>query len=208
MALESFFPDKKRTWAEMDEFCGAVPGKYTWPYKPILNLADMGLDLVVYNTFDSERFLDSPEEYMIERYGIEGAKNQIENSDMDSVLVQARQFLDYRNHKKILTITDHHTPAIAKDFLNKGFLVAPWVNLGKLNGREGVAGHIILIHDYKDGHFIAHDPGENEPDGRPLNQHQNRRISEEKYLEICCPKEFGKTNFLIAIRKPFAGGRA
>lgn len=206
MVLASFFSERERTRDEMDAFCGAVPGKYTWHFQPILNMADLNLDLVIYNTFDTKKFLESPEDYLIERYGPEGGENQIKNSDMPSVLSQAQMFMDYKDHKKLLWICDDHTPKIVKDFLDKGFLVAPWVNLRKLNNKEGIFGHIILVHGYEDGYFIAHDPGENDAEGNPLNQIENRRISEDEFLEICCPKDHGKTNFLIAMRKPSFGG--
>lgn len=184
----------------MNDLCGYVPGKYTWPYKPILDLSDMGLDLIIYSTFDTNRFIESPESYLTERYGPEGCKANLENSDIQTVLSQAKDYLTYKENEKFSGVSENHTPSISKDLLNKGFLLVLWVNSKKLNKKEGFSGHFIMIHDYRDGSFIAHDCGGNDAEGNPVDQFPNRVISESDLMEACSPKEIGKTNIMIAIR--------
>jgi hypothetical protein len=207
MILTAIHPDKTWTMEQMDNLCGAVPGKYTWPYSPILGLTDMGLELVVYNTFDTERFIEMPEQYLIERYGPEGAKDQMEHSDIPAVLKQAKAFLDYDGKHKFTWVKDNHNPQIAKDLLDQGYLLGLWVNARKLNDREGISGHFIVVHGYKNGVFIAHDPGGNDEDGSPTDQFENRHIPEAELFVACCPKAPERTNIMIAIRKKTEEGK-
>ncbi|OIN86342.1 MAG: hypothetical protein AUJ12_06200 [Alphaproteobacteria bacterium CG1_02_46_17] len=202
MALSHLYPEQQWTEEYMDDFCGAILGKYTWPFKPIINLTNMGLDLVIYSTFDNERFVSNPVEYMTEKYGETGCKNNIANSDMDQVLSQAKQLIAYSKEHKFQRYPMSHSAQIDKDLLENGYLLAVWVNSSKLNKEDGYSGHFILVHGYENGMFIAHDPGENDKDGTPTNQFQNREIPEQDFIDACSPKKFGEINILIAIKRP------
>lgn len=201
MTLSHLFPEKTWSISEVDSICGVVKGKHTWQYLPIMTLADMGLDLQIFSTFDTEQFLINPEAYLIEKYGKDGAKNSIGNTDIPKVIAQASEYIHYIKTSKVVRHATDHTPEIAKNLLNDGYLLIMWVNSRKLNNQEGFSGHLILVYDHVGSNFIAHDPGGNDAHGQPENQYQNRIIPEDHLYEACCPKESGKTNILIAIRK-------
>ena len=95
MVLSCFEPDGDWSFSRMDDFCGALPGKYTWPYKPLTELGRMGFDIVSYSTFDTHAFLQDPEGYLTQIYGADGCRDNISNSDMPSVLAQAREYLEH-----------------------------------------------------------------------------------------------------------------
>lgn len=200
MMLSYFYPDSEWLWSEMDELCGAVQGKYTWPYLPMTKLSEMGLDVHSYSVFDTEEFLKSPQDYLLKLYGEVVAKDQMDNSDINAVLKQAQTYLDYLKANQIKRTKSYHSAEILRQFLDEGYLIMLWVNSRDLNNETGVAGHFILIHGYDEKNFIAHDPGGNNPDGSPSKQHPNRIISEEILYKACCPKETGKTNIMISIK--------
>src|SRR5688572_18313071 len=94
MMLGNFFPAQNWPFDKMDEFCGATPGKYTWPFKPLLELQKLSLDVISYITFDTKRFIDDPEGYLLEKYGPEGQQDNLNNSDMPATLAQAKDYLE------------------------------------------------------------------------------------------------------------------
>lgn len=200
MALSYFHPDRDWPFARMDEFCGAVPGKYTWPYKPLIELSDLGFDIVTYSTFDTVAFLENPEAYLTLKYGAAGCKDNFENSDMDAVLKQAQIYLEHLNAGKIKRHNANYTPRNLRQLIDDGYLAVIWVNSAKLNGEDGYTGHFILVHDYDGSDFIAHDPGGNDADGKPENQIPDRRIQDDALIAAASPRVAGETSILIAIK--------
>lgn len=201
MMLSYFYPDKNWSIHEMDALCGAVDGKYTWPYLPLTKLSEMGLSIKVFSKFDTKKFLDDPETYLIEQYGEDGAKNSIQNSDMDAVIQQAQAYLNMPKNDKFSRLNQSHTTAIIRELLDNDYLINMWVNSKKLNNEDGTTGHFILVHGYEGSNFIAHDPGGNDKNGNPTHQYQNRLIPDELLYAACCPKEAGETKILIAIKR-------
>lgn len=198
--LTSIFPEGDWSFEKMDDLCGAVPEKGTWPYKPLTELRRMGLDVTFYSTFDCSRFLEAHESYLLEQYGPEGQKYAMEQSDISSALIYAQSYLDAVRANTITEKNEYYTPETVRRLLDEGFLINLWVNSRKLNGLEGMLGHFILVYDYDDTGFFAHDPGGNYPDGAPENQFEARYIEDNKLIDAASPLEFGKTDDLIAIR--------
>ena len=200
MALSHFLPEQNFSTTDMDELCGAIPGKYTWPYLPVTKLSDMGLNVVTYDMFDTEQFIKSPNDYLHEFYGAEIAKDNIKNSDIKSVTTQAQRYLDYFKLNKLNTVKAYHTASILRELLDDGYLINLWVNSEKLNHQDGFSGHFILVHGYEGSNFIAHDPGGNDDNGDAVHQYPNRIISEDILYNACCIKA-DKTDTLIAIKR-------
>lgn len=200
MMFSSFLPEQEWSFTQMDDFCGATPGKYTWSFRPLSLLNDHGLDVVFYTTFDADAFVAAPETYLLEKKGAEGQAVAIKNSDMAAVVSQARDYIKIRNTGGISEINEYYTPEILRALLSDGYLVNLWVNSRRLNGADGTAGHYILVYDFDDKGFFAHDPGGNQPDGSPLNQFKARYIEDSKLIDAVSRLVYGQTDDLIAVR--------
>lgn len=201
MMLSYFYPQKNWSQSDMDEFCGASPGKYTWMFKPLTGMINLGLNLVVYSNLNTQEFLASPVEYMIQKYGSEGAKVNIENTDMDKVLAQAKDYVESPEYHRIKRYSHSYTINMVKQLLDDGYLLLTWVNSRALNNLSGYSGHYILMHDHEPGVLIAHDPGGNCADGTPENQYPNRTIPQDDFMRSCLSGRGSDTGNLIAVRK-------
>lgn len=201
MALTKFFPEQDWSFDKIDEICGATPGKYTWPFKPVVELVGMGLDVIFYTTFDTARFIESPEDYLEERGGPEGRDDNIRNSDMPAVIQQAKNYLKALQAKKLTEKNQYYTAQTMRDLLDQGYILSVWVNARRLNNADGVAGHSILVIDYDDQGLFAHDPGGNFKDGSPDKQFPRRYIKNEDFIAAASQIHYGNTDDLIAMRK-------
>lgn len=200
MALSHFYPEQDFSHTEMDVLCGAVEGKGTWPYLPVTKLSDMGLKIVTYDMFDTEKFVKSPVTYLHEFYEAGTAQYCIENSDIDLVVAQAQTYLDHLKLNKLSTIKSYHNPDILRGLLDDGYLINLWVNSRALNNQDGFSGHFILVYGYDGKNFMAHDPGGNDENGNAIDQYPHRIISEDALYTACCIKA-GETDTLIAIKR-------
>ena len=198
MVLSCFEPEGDWSFARMNDFCGAIPGKYTWPYKPLIELSEMGFDIVSYSTFNTNAFIQNPEDYLTQLYGAEGCHDNISNSDMPSVLAQAKEYLEHLNAGKIKRHNAHYNADDLRKIIDGGYLAVVWVNSARLNEDDGYTGHFILVHDYDEHHFIAHDPG-----GDMLeSQIADRLIKDSDLIAAASPRVLGETSSLIAIKRP------
>ena len=197
MILEYFFSHKTYTFEEMDDFCGAIPNKYTWTYKPVIELNKLGLDIQVYCNFDTKKFIQNPEKYLLEIYGEKGADDSINNSNIPSALEQAKDYMILLKSGEIEEKQESFTPSTLRHLLDQDYMICLWVNYRKLNGKEGYVGHFILVHNYDDNGFVAHDPGGDDVEG----QIKNRYISENLLIDAASPVTIGETSDLIAVRK-------
>lgn len=201
MVLSYFYPEKDWPQGYMDEFCGASPGKYTWMFQPITGLINLGFDLIMYSNFDAIKFLVSPIDYMTDKYGSEGAKVNLENTDMNKVLAQAKDYVESPEYHRTKRYSHSYTVDLVKELLDDGYLLITWVNSGTLNDLGGYSGHYVLIHDHEPGILIAHDPGGNFEDGTPKNQYPNRPIPHDLLMQSCLSGRGSDTGNLIAVRK-------
>lgn len=202
MGLSYLMPDRHWTKEDMDDLCGAVEGLGTWPFKPVIDLSAMGLDVVFHTTFDVRKFLESPDDYMRQQWGDEGYQYAVEKSDVPVALKQAQVYVECLQAGQFHETNTFFTPAIMRRLLDQDYLLGVWVNDRRLNKMEGFSGHFILVYDHDETGFFAHDPGSNFPDGQPVYQYQARHIADLDLISAASPKTFGETDDLVAFRIP------
>jgi hypothetical protein len=160
MILKHFMPDKEWDFADADKICGYVEGKWTWTTVFILGMLHKGFDVVSHSSFDKERFIAAPNEYLLERFGEAKTKMTLEHTDMDSMIAAEKQALTETDYQWIRRDWQWHD---VKELLDQGYLLYAWVNARKLYCRneDSVSGHAILVFDYDEemGSVTFHDPG-------------------------------------------------
>ena len=82
MMLKYFLPDREFSWEELEKMTAKMPGKATWPAQMLINLIDMGFDVVMVESFDAEAFVKDGGDYLKREFGAETAEWQIANSDI------------------------------------------------------------------------------------------------------------------------------
>lgn len=154
MVLKYFESEKDYSWSELEKLSGKKEGKWTWPMKTILRMEDIGYEVVYMGDFDHNSFVDSPEEYLMDRYGREMGREQIDNSDLVGEVEQAKEYLE-RHPEKLVT------PELEdiKKLLEKRYLVAVNLNYYPLYGQNGYGGHFVLVLQVREDTVLVHDPG-------------------------------------------------
>jgi len=152
MVLKYFLPEKEYSWEELEKKTAKVEGLWTWTMAGILWLKESCFDVVNIEQMDYRRFASEGESYLIEFFGEDVGKEQIEHSDIPQEVEYARRFAD---------ISELRIPydSEIKSFLEQGYLVICNVNSHMLNDKEGYAGHFVVVKGYDDTGFILHDPG-------------------------------------------------
>ena len=182
-----FWPEREYTWIELEAITGKEPGKWTWSLAGINWLNQQGLDVVTIDPFDFKRFSVEGGDYLLDEFGEELAKAQIEHSDIPKEMKRAADLLgEVEIEERIPSVAD------IKDLLDKGYLVQAAVNSRILKGEEGYAGHSILVIGYDEGNFILHNPG--------LPAVESQVVSEETFEKAWAyPNE--KSKNILAVRK-------
>jgi len=104
-------------------------------------------------------------EYLAEMYGKEIADTQEQKSDLSQEMAFAAKFREVvRPEYRVPTIKD------ITDFLEDGYLVIVNVNARVLNGKEGYAGHFLVVYGTQDDAIFFHDPGLPAQEGRSVSQ--------------------------------------
>lgn len=154
MILGYYFPSEEYGWEELEEITGKKPGKWTWPMKGWSYLAERGLSVTYYGTFDYKEFINNPNDYLFARYGKEVATAQIINSDIPYEVSVSKLMIDKISQvKKIPTIDD------IKSFIKDGSLILCNVNYYSLYKINGYSGHFVLIYGIDDSYVYIQDPG-------------------------------------------------
>lgn len=154
MVLKYYFPAKDYSWKKLDKITAKAAGLGTWPMAGFLWLIEKGLEIKLFAIFDYQEFVDKGEQYLLEFYGKQVGKAQIENSNISQERKFAREFLTKAKiGKRLPTIED------IKSFLKKDYLVCCNINSKLLNNETGYSGHFILIFGFADKHLYLHDPG-------------------------------------------------
>jgi hypothetical protein len=158
MIVEAIPPFTKLDYQDIDELTGKtnLKVKYSWPLKLYLELNRIGYEVSVIESFDYESFVDDPEKYLIDNYGDEVGKDQIENSDLANEIFYAKKLIESKTVKLI-----NKTPELQDlfDTLSSGSLVICNVNQKILQGDNGYIGHAIVIYGFGDNVLYIHNPG-------------------------------------------------
>jgi len=156
MVLKHFFPEREFTYEELDRASNKQSGKWTWPYAAIVWMTEQGLEVINVSIFDTNQFVAHAESYMLEVFGEEKTKANLEHSDISLAVSDAEQYLKNRSIKeerRIPTIDD------IKEFLKQGYIPTCGVNSRVINGEEGYAGHRIVVTGFDENGLFIHDPG-------------------------------------------------
>ncbi|MEK7166740.1 MAG: hypothetical protein AAB874_08085, partial [Patescibacteria group bacterium] len=139
---------------ELDKFTAKVEDLWTWPTQALINLHNMGFEIVEMDDFSIDEFIKDGGDYMIRRYGKEVGEAQIIHSDIDQERNIFANYIQLNLHQEILPTIDDIRKLIDQDYL-----VLCNVNSKTLNNESGYTGHFVVIFDYTSTHLILHDPG-------------------------------------------------
>jgi hypothetical protein len=160
MAIEAIPPFRKLDYQELDELTGKtrLKAKYSWPLELYLALNKLGYDISIVENFDYQSFVNSPEKYLIDNYGEEVGRDQIENSDLNNETFFAQKLIESKSInliKKIPEIQDIF------DAILDGSLIICNVNQKILQGDDGYVGHFIIVYGFDNSNNILyiHNPG-------------------------------------------------
>ncbi len=154
MVLKHFKPKEEFSWQELEKLTAKVEGLWTWPTQGLINLNNMGFEIVDIDDFNIEKFIEDGENYLTKKYGKEVGKAQILHSNI-------RQEQDiYKDYLK-LNLHDQRIPSTKdiKKLIHEGYLIVCNVNAETLNSKSGYAGHFVVIFGYDEIFFHLHDPG-------------------------------------------------
>lgn len=186
--LRQAFPDRDYTWEELDRLTGKRPGLWTWPTTGLLRLREMGLEVVIRESFDYRAFADRGEEYLAEHTGADVAREQAAHSDLPYEREAARRFLERG-------VPENGLPGFEdlEALLRQGYSIVCNVNRAPLMGRPGYSGHFVLVYALDESSVLLHDPG---PPGQPA-----RRLPRDLFMAAWAfPDERAKN--LMAFRTP------
>jgi hypothetical protein len=144
MILEYYKPGSKYTWEQLDKLTGKKEGLWTFPSLAMIQLKNMGFDVVSIEDFDYVRFSTEGETYLIERLGEMVGTAQIEHGDIQYEKKNAELFLEtFDFTPRVPDLND-----IAK-LLEDGYLIICNVNCS----------HFVVIYRINKSFIYIHDPG-------------------------------------------------
>jgi len=170
MVLKYYIPEKEYTWKELEEFTAKKEGLWTWATQGIINMRKLGFEVITKEDWDYNALILDHKKYLIKKYGLEAAKEQIKWSDMDQEVRLAKEYVElFGNNYGPTNITE------LKELLDKGYLIICNVNHRTLINKEGYAGHFVVIYGYDTKTIHMHDPG-------PPPE-ENRKVSYETFIK-------------------------
>lgn len=154
MILKHYWPNKDYSWEELEKITAKVEGLWTWPTAGMLWLHNNGFEVHTVETFDYARFVEKGSNYLMELFGEKVGQEQIDHSDLDQEIDFAEQIVG-------AGLCEPRTPEVPelKQHLDEKYLLICNVNSRALNGKDGYAGHFVLLTGYTDKGFVLHDPG-------------------------------------------------
>ncbi len=154
MALAVHMPGRSFTYEELDVISMKLPGLWTWPTAAMLWMMREGLSLKLIEEFDYRLFAERGEEYILERFGPEVGRAQIENSDIAREVEIARSFVE-------VAPIEVRAPGISDITreIDLGAVVVCNINSAALMGVAGYAGHFVVVCDVVGDLVTLHDPG-------------------------------------------------
>jgi hypothetical protein len=164
MILKYYWPEKDFSWQELEEITAKVDGLWTWPTAGMLWLHNNGFEVHDVETFNYTKFIEKSGDYLIDWFGEKVGQEQIDHCNLDQEIEYAKQIV-----KSGLCETRTPKAFELKERLDEKYLLICNVNSRVLNGKEGYAGHFVLLTGYIHDGFILHDPG--------LPSLQNREVA-------------------------------
>lgn len=154
MVLKYFLPREDYSWEELDTLTNKAKDLWTWPMAGMLGMKEKKFDVIDIEVFNYLRFVEEGTKYLVEFIGQEAAREQEEHSDIRQAQIDSEKFI-----QKIVPRLELPEQQTIMDYLDRRYLPVCLVNSYALSGKDGYAGHFVLIKGYKDNSFILHDPG-------------------------------------------------
>ena len=147
-------PEKEYSWNELYKFCDKKPDKWTWPMRGMVNLKKLDLGVIDIEEFDYTKLIKNPFGYLESIFGSEVAKIQIEKSDIDSEIQNAKDLLENIDFKMRIPQKND-----LLNLLNDKYVLILNVNSQVLQDKNGYAGHFIILKYIDSEKVIINDPG-------------------------------------------------
>jgi len=142
---------------EMDAIQKRKPGFYSWEYALLEKLSLEGYFCKIISTFSIERFIREGAAYMIEYFGQDAAKDQLDHTeDLQTAIDFARHYLSSAAAQYEERIPDLEDVRRAID---DGFYLIPTINQRILQADSGFAMHSVFIYGYSERGLRVHNPG-------------------------------------------------
>lgn len=154
MIVRYFKPDFEIEWDLWSSQTGYEEGKATWAAAGLIWFKENGFAVHHISLFDYNRFVSEGSDYLIQEFGDEVGRWQIEHSNIPLEQDRITQLL-----KSDIIQKAEPTKESIRSFLDKGYLVRCLVNSRKLNNRDGYVGHSVVVSGYDDQSFTIQDPG-------------------------------------------------
>jgi len=154
MVLKYFNPEMNYTFQELERITAKPKDKWTWQSAAILWLHENKYSVVAMDLFGYQRFAREGESYLLEVFGSEVTQAQVDNSDIE----QERHFAEQLSTSNLVTMREPVLEDIYR-LLADGYVIICSINSMKLSGKEGYAGHSVVLTGYTDESVILHDPG-------------------------------------------------
>ncbi len=138
----------------------------------IVNLQKMGIEARLVDGLDYKRFSKEGGKYLKWEYGSYVAGRQIEMSDIESEMENAKEMV-----RRGLWTKRKVGFKEVEALMNDGWIILAHVNSRVLNHRKGYSGHIVVVVGHTKNYVYIHNPG-NPPEP---NQKVSRKIFNKAY---------------------------
>lgn len=144
---------------EVDDLTGFRDGLETWPFAGMLALADMGLWVRNTENFDPNKFVEDPRAELLRQTNGDTATVEHAYSTSD-VLSQVQLVERAIEHPRIAFEVRTPTEAdLVEQLARPDSAVVMAINARVLAGRDGYAGHSVLVRRADEHTVIVEDPG-------------------------------------------------
>ena len=152
MYFDKNFSTPMSEWADV---CGYEQDKGTWAYGALVWFDEQGYDVRHYESTDPQDFVDDPEGALVRAFGADVGQWCIDHTNIPAEVTRAKKLLARPHivHRQEPTLED------VRRYLDDGYLLRVNVNSSRLRGKDGFAGHSIVVVGYDDQGLFAHDPG-------------------------------------------------
>jgi len=154
MVLKYFLPEKDFSWEELEKITAKITGLWTWPGAGMLWMQKNNFEVMNVDTFDLERFVREGGDYLLDEFGEEMGRAQIEHSDIEQERRIIKEVIEkIKIERRVPDMGD------IKNLLKEGYLIICNVNSKALNQKEGYSGHVVVLIGFNEQSFFIHDPG-------------------------------------------------
>jgi YD repeat-containing protein len=153
IVLGYFQPNNTYDWDELDRLT-AHTANYTWPAAGLLHCVSVGLEIVLIDDFDYDRFSAEGYDYLLDVSGKEVADVQRKNSNLEQEMEFVKRLKSAVRAEKRIPLREDLIQLV-----DEGALVICNVNSRLLAEQEGYSGHFVVVTGIENDGIRLHDPG-------------------------------------------------